>query len=215
MSHSWFVNFDKNFTGYLPLWFNRWWTQFGPITEIFPAPLLDAFECFKKCYRCDAYGAKFPALLHFVKKYKIPWILKWQYEKDGDVLSRHWYVKRWGKFPHTQCIIATISRESSSTAALPIAKDHSLFQTPAPVDAPSSSSSKSVKPLAKNKSSPIDNLRKNLDALLALLKWAEEAVANQEESKASSEESVAHNPYFPYDLHFLFSHFIFLSSYQN
>ena len=26
MSHSWFVNFDKSFTGYLPLWFNRWYS---------------------------------------------------------------------------------------------------------------------------------------------------------------------------------------------
>ena len=103
------------------------------------------------------------------------------------------------KFSHTQHIIATISRDFSFAAALPIAKDHSLVQTPAPTDAPSSSSSKNVKPPIKNKSSPIDNLRKNLDALLALLKWTEETVANQEESKASSEESVVHNPYFPYD----------------
>ena len=88
---------------------------------------------------------------------------------------------------------------------MPIAKDHSLVQTLAPADAPSSSSSKNVKPPAKNKSSPIDNLRKNPDAFLALLKWAEEAVANQEESKASSEEYVAHNPYFPYDQE-LFGH---------
>ena len=50
-------------------------------------------------------------MLHFVKHHKIPWILKWQYEKNGDVLSRHWYMKWWGKFPHTQSIIATISRE--------------------------------------------------------------------------------------------------------
>ena len=82
-----------------------------------------------------------------------------------------------------------------------MAKDHSLVQTPAPADAPSSSSGKKV----QTKSSPIDNLKKNPDALLALLKWAEEAVANQEESKASSEESVAHNPYFPYDQE-LFGH---------
>ena len=130
--------------------------------------------------------------------------MKWQYEKDGDVLSRHWYVKWWGKFPHTQKIItvvASISRESSSTAALPMAKNHSFVQTPAPADAPSSSSGKNV----QNKSSSIDNLRKNPDALRALLKWAEEAVADQEESKASSEESVAHNPYFPYDQE-LFGH---------
>ena len=115
MSHSSFVNFDKTFIGYLPLWFNRWWTQFGHIHDIFPEPLLDAFECFKKFYKVDDHGTKFPALLHFVKRHKIPWILKCQYEKEGDVLSRHWYVKWWGKFPHTQSIIATISREFSST----------------------------------------------------------------------------------------------------
>ena len=26
MSHSWFVNFDKDFNSKLPLWFSRWWT---------------------------------------------------------------------------------------------------------------------------------------------------------------------------------------------
>ena len=48
-------------------------------------------------------------------------------------------------------------------------------------------------------------MRKNPDALLALLKWVEEAVANQEESKASSKEFFAHKPYFPYDQE-LFGH---------
>ena len=134
-------------------------TQFSPIAEIFPEPLLDAFECFKKFYQCNAHGAKFPTLLHFFKHYKIPWILKWQYEKEGDVLSRHWYVKWWGKFPHTQRIIANISREFSSTAALPMAKDHSPVKTPVHANAPSSSS-KNAKPPTKNKSSPIDDLRK-------------------------------------------------------
>ena len=160
MSHSWFVNFDKSFIGYLPLWFDQWWTQFGPINDIFPKPLLDAFECFKKFYVVDAHGAKFPTLLHFVKRHKIPWILKWQYEKNGDVLSRHWYVKWWGKFPHTQSIIATISREFSFTTA----------QSPILTDAPSSSSTKDAKPLAKIKSSLVDNLRKNPNALFPLLK---------------------------------------------
>ena len=28
-------------------------------------------------FRTDAHGAKFTPLLHFIKKYKIPWILKW------------------------------------------------------------------------------------------------------------------------------------------
>ena len=86
-----------------------------------------------------------------------------------------------------------------------MAKDHSPIKTPVHVDAPSSSS-KNAKPPAKNKSSPIDDSWKNPSALLALLKWAEEAVTNQlVETKASSEESVAHNPYFPYDQE-LFGH---------
>ena len=136
----------------MSLWFNRWRTQFGPIADIFPEPLLDAFECFKKFYKYDAHGAKFPALLHFVKLHKIPWILKWQYEKEGDVLSRHLYVKQWGKFPHAQSIIATISREFSSIATLPIAKVHSPVQNPVLANAPSSSSIKNAKSPAKNKS---------------------------------------------------------------
>ena len=160
MSYSWFVNFDKNFIGYLSLWFDRWWTQFGPINDIFPKPLLDAFECFKKFYKVDPHGANFTLLSAI--KYRI---LKWQYEKNGDVLSRHWYMKWWGKFPHAQSIIATISRVFSSTIA----------QSPVLIDAPSSSSTKDAKPSTKIKSSPTEDLRKNFDALFALLKWAKEA----------------------------------------
>ena len=119
----------------------------------------------------------------------------WQYEKEGDVFSRHWYVKWWGKFPRTQSIIATISREISSTTA----------QSSVITDAPSSSSIKDAKPPTKIKSSPIDDLKKNPDALFALLKWAEETAANQGDSKVSSEESITHNPYFSYDQE-LFGH---------
>ena len=88
MTHSWFVNFDKNFNAVLPLWFCSWWTQFGPIPEIFLGPLMGSFKYFTSIFKTDSQGAKFPALLHFVKKYKVPWILKWQYAKDGDVLTR-------------------------------------------------------------------------------------------------------------------------------
>ena len=94
-------------------------------------------------------------------------------------------MKWWGKFPHAQSIIATISREFSSTIA----------QSPVLIDAPSSSSTKDAKPSTKIKSSPIEDLRKNFDALFALLKWAKEATANQGDSKTSFEESVTHNPY--------------------
>ncbi|KAL0015274.1 hypothetical protein SO802_002343 [Lithocarpus litseifolius] len=34
MTHSWFVNFDKDFSSNLPLWFIRWWTQFGSAPDL-------------------------------------------------------------------------------------------------------------------------------------------------------------------------------------
>jgi hypothetical protein len=52
----------------------------------------------KDHFKIDAYGSKFFPILHFVKKYKIPWILKWQYVIVEDKLESHWHIKRWDKF---------------------------------------------------------------------------------------------------------------------
>ena len=60
MTHSWFVNFDKNFNSHLPLWFTHWWTQFGPVTDIFPRPLTGSFKYFTSVYKTYSHGAKFP-----------------------------------------------------------------------------------------------------------------------------------------------------------
>jgi hypothetical protein len=88
--HSWFINFDRNnFGRILPLWFSRWWMHFGLILEIFPFKFLEAFNIFKAHFKTDTYGSKFPSMLHFVKRFKIPWILKWQYVIVGDRLERH------------------------------------------------------------------------------------------------------------------------------
>lgn len=57
------------------------------------------------------YGAKFPLLIHFIKKYKIPWILKLQYVKDGDILYCQWFVKCWDRFPQTDLIIEIVNKE--------------------------------------------------------------------------------------------------------
>ena len=53
---------------------------------------MGSFIYFTSVLKVDSYGAKFPALLHFIKHYKVPWILKWQYEKESDVFSLHWFV---------------------------------------------------------------------------------------------------------------------------
>jgi hypothetical protein len=33
-SHSWFINFDRNFKGPIPLWFHRWWQVHRPVHQI-------------------------------------------------------------------------------------------------------------------------------------------------------------------------------------
>ena len=99
MDHSWFINFDKEFVGgILPLWFSKWWSRFGLIPDVLPLCLIESFELFKTCFKVDAYGFKFPHILHFVKQYRLPWNLKWQYVIVDDNLGRHWYVKWWDKF---------------------------------------------------------------------------------------------------------------------
>jgi hypothetical protein len=97
--HSWFVMFDKgNSIRFLPLWFSRWWMHFGLIPDILPLQLVESFSLFRNHAKTDAYGSKFASILHFSKKYNVPWILKWQYVIVGDKLERHWYIKWWDKF---------------------------------------------------------------------------------------------------------------------
>jgi hypothetical protein len=89
----------KKFSGILPLWFSKWWGQFGAIPDILPLQLAKAFGNFRDYYNTNAYGKKFPTIMHFVIKFKISWILKWNYVKDGDIIDRHWFVKWWDKYP--------------------------------------------------------------------------------------------------------------------
>ena len=110
---------------------------------------MNSFTYFKSVFKVDSHGAKFPPLLHFIKKYKVPWILKWQYDKEGDVLTRHWYVKLWDNFPHTQSIINNVTREFSSPSASPALRITTLVQKAELADAPASTSAKTIKPSAK------------------------------------------------------------------
>ena len=149
MSHSWFVNFDKDFNSEFPLWFIRWWSQFSSSVEIFPAPLKDSFQNFTLRFRIDAHGAKFTPLFHFIKKYKVPWILKWQYAKESDVLTRCWFVKWWDKFPHTQSITNNVTRDFPFPSASPTLRITTLVQKAELANASASSFAKNVKPPVK------------------------------------------------------------------
>ncbi|KAL4627950.1 hypothetical protein ACB092_05G203400 [Castanea dentata] len=178
MTHSWFINFDKECDNNadLPLWFIQWWNQFGPDIDIFPKPLVDCFNFWKQSFKVNAHNAKFPALLHFVKRFRIPWILKWQYEKEGDILTRHWYVKWWDKFGYISQILDNVYRRPPPKHLIPSAQSTSK--------APSTS-----------QASNIDNLSK--DDLYALLKKKIEEEKETENRNSEEEGSVAESPYYP------------------
>ena len=199
MSHSWFVNFDKDFNSKFPLWFIRWWTQFGLVVKIFPAPLKDCFQKFSIRFRTNTHGAKFTPLLHFIKKYKVPWILKWQYAKEDDVLTRCWYVKWWDKFSHTNSIINNVAKDFLSPNVSPL--KITIAVQKAVANASASSSTKNVKPpvKSKKKDSPLDAIHKDPDALYALLtKVIKEDEAANSDDKRFSQASVTKDPYYPY-----------------
>ena len=187
--------------------------------------MTSSLKYFTSAYKTNSHGAKFPATLHFVKKYKVPWILKWMYVKEGDVLTRQWFVKWWDKFSHTQDVIDNVTREFPAVntihdkAQIPI---YPFVQTTVPqptANTPATTSiAKSTKSSTKTKKkkSDFDGLSKT--TLIALLKqqWKdeEEATTNadlekEEEgqnSKASLESFVANtNPYYPYNQE-LFGH---------
>jgi hypothetical protein len=120
--HSWFVMFDKgNSIRFLPLWFSKWWMHFGLIPDILPLQLVESFTLFRNHAKTDAYGSKFSPILHFSKKYNVPWILKWQYVIVGDKLERHWYIKWWDKFRFNH-IIENVKEFCRPTKALNLPK---------------------------------------------------------------------------------------------
>ena len=131
-----------------------------------------------------------------------PWILKWQYAKEVDILARCWYVKWWDKFSHTDSIINNVDRDflASNASPLKITTPVQKAVTDAP-DAPASSSTKNVAPpvKSKKKGSPLDAIRKDPDALYALLsKMIKEDEATNSDDERSSLASVTKDPYYPY-----------------
>ncbi|KAI5352722.1 hypothetical protein L3X38_005614 [Prunus dulcis] len=99
-SHSWFLNFDSKFKSSFPYWFNHWWEKHGPVIDLFPPPMQELVNYFTNKNKFKESELFFPNLLHFVAKYKVPWIFKWSYQVNWEtrVLSRQFSIKWWDKF---------------------------------------------------------------------------------------------------------------------
>ncbi|KAG6662704.1 hypothetical protein CIPAW_03G262100 [Carya illinoinensis] len=205
MSHSWFFNFDKNFRGKIPLWFNKWWHQFGLIPDIFPEELQRAYKSFIQAIssKLDAYESKFPYCVHFSKRFKPPWILKWSYEKNGDILHRFAFVKWWDRFPHMANMINTISKEfGQTTLNLKNSEDFPTIDRSAPkyplIQAPTSSTTSKKKATISSSQKSVQSSKskkKNISTgltkkdLIHLLQQSLKEDSSDPESEASSEAS--------------------------
>ena len=106
----------------------------------------------------------------------------------------------WNKFSHTDSIINNVDRDflASNASPLKITTPVQKVVTDAP-DAPASSSTKNVAPpvKSKKKGSPLDVIRKDPDALFALLSKMikEDETANSNDER-SSQASVTKDPYY-------------------
>uniref|UniRef100_A0A2N9F8C2 Uncharacterized protein n=1 Tax=Fagus sylvatica TaxID=28930 RepID=A0A2N9F8C2_FAGSY len=128
MSHSWFIQFNKDFQFTKPecqppMWFLKWWSKHGSQAEIIPDTLWNtepsktnkdpplstrtikqALNQFVQMYRCTEYISRFPPVLLFCFKYKVPWIVKWSYQIKNNTLIRNFAVKCWDNFDRDRII---------------------------------------------------------------------------------------------------------------
>ncbi|BBG93112.1 hypothetical protein Prudu_001024, partial [Prunus dulcis] len=100
-SHSWFINFDNKFKNTeLPYWFLHWWDTHGPKSDIIPSAVLELISYFSQKYKLPERDLFFPIDLLFFTKYKLPWIMKWNYTVNWEnrFFSRQFFVKWWDRF---------------------------------------------------------------------------------------------------------------------
>ena len=173
-SHSWFFQFDQKFKSQFPKWFILWWTRHGINHAIFPEPLLVQLQHFVSHSNYLPKYEEIPAFLIFCSKYKIPWILKWQYtilatqevtvfqppSSSGDRtvqtvispiyhLSRRFYIKWWDKFGVDR-IVGQVQKEFPPSPSPPLS-----IPSVTQAQAIASSSKSSVKAIEKSKEKSI------------------------------------------------------------
>ncbi|KAI5327703.1 hypothetical protein L3X38_027099 [Prunus dulcis] len=99
-SHSWFINFDAKFRSPFPCWFLHWWDRHGPTADVLPTEVHNLTNYYASKSQFNKQQLFFPKLLLFIARYKIPWIMKWNYHVNWEsrIMSRQYFVKWWDKF---------------------------------------------------------------------------------------------------------------------
>ncbi|GAV79619.1 hypothetical protein CFOL_v3_23083 [Cephalotus follicularis] len=115
--HSWFFCFDKTFKKQnIPFWFVDWWCFYGPIEEILPPPIIEAYNTFTKHSESLTLC---PTTLSFFIHCKLSWIMYWDYIIEESpqtipTLHRQFWTKWWNKYDLSKCTSETILRSLKS-----------------------------------------------------------------------------------------------------
>jgi hypothetical protein len=190
-SHSWFINFDKNFKGPIPLWFHRWWQVHGPINEIIPKEVQEAIKYFSTVKKLTQQEAQLPITLHFFAHYKVSWIVKWQYtmsQNSQNCIARQLSVKWWDKFDFSRIrsrLDIEFPFKPEVTYSIQVRAPVAQLQPPEPSQVP-----KSESPISSKGKRPA---KKDFKAFaLALAEQFYEVSEEEEEEEGTAESSIHH-----------------------
>ncbi|KAF5934392.1 hypothetical protein HYC85_030563 [Camellia sinensis] len=150
--------YDRTYTSkivYHSLYIHNFVSLYGAIPEIFPSIIMDQVNYFSTVFSFTPQQRKFPPLLIFISKYKIPWIFKWQYGISDDVIYRQHMIPRIVEIVQAEFPInihaptpAMIKAQQNPTA--PLTQGSQL--PPVNLGSPTSSSSKPKSSKSKIKS---------------------------------------------------------------
>ncbi|CAN6549615.1 unnamed protein product [Malus baccata var. baccata] len=200
-SHAWFITFDKSFRLKFPAWFPRWWSSHGPTASLFPEELMQVLSNgFQQKFDRSRFNYKITLLPLFMAKYKVPWIMKWNYEVETGEVYRQKAVKWWDKFNHQKIINLILSEfpvtpvQVQAIPAQPVQQKMALptVQEQSLSDISSSSSLKSTYKSSKSSSKKKEKSTQLKDLAQQLL--AKAAMLHTEDSYSESSDASSQQP---------------------
>jgi len=73
--HSWFIWFRKGISLKFPIWFIKWFVDFGPLSSIFPTEINEVYSYFQQ----NSTFLPGYRLISFITSQAITWIVAWDY----------------------------------------------------------------------------------------------------------------------------------------
>ena len=182
--HTWFIYFKTKTKYQFPHWFVHWWTFFGPVPEILPPTVLQAFELFKQKFNIGEDS--FPIDLHYFSKLSVSWIFCWNFrfspKIEGStllpVLQRLPSVKWWSKFELKRIDVDAINRWFKQNAQYLCMTEQSKFLN-------QKSRVQSILASTTDKTSLINQL----GSMLQILQQQEQPSSSQQTSSSTASEN--------------------------